>query len=379
MDTRPRHVLIVTGEQSGDMRAASLVHAIRAASTNVSFFGIGGDHCRKAGVDTFADITELAVFGFAEVLFNIRRIKRVFDLTIAQVEAQRPTMAILVDYPGFNLRLARELKKRGIKVIYYVSPQIWAWKESRVNTIKQVVDRMMVLFPFEKDVYARHGYCADFVGHPLVDETFAATPRDTFLASIGLDPRKPVLGILPGSRPREVANLLGLMLRAAALVKKTMPDLQLLVLKAKNLDGTMFSRHLGDTPEGLKVSEDYYNALNACSAAIVCSGTATLETGLLKKPMVVVYKTSWATWLIGRMLIKISRVALVNILAGRKVVEELLQNDASVKNIARETLRLFDPAHTASIQKDLEQVKQLLGSPGASFRAARIVLEELSK
>lgn len=379
MNRTPQKILIIAGEESGDMRAASLVHAIKVLRPDVIFSGIAGTHCRREGVKTFTDITQLAVIGFSDVARNITRIKQVFDLAVEHARRERPDAAILVDYPGFNLRLAKELKKLGIKVIYYVSPQIWAWKESRVEIIKQVVNRMMVLFPFEKELYARHNYKADFVGHPLVDETRADTARDTFLSGLGLDPCKPVLGLLPGSRAREASRHLPVMLQAAQLVQKEQPDVQLILMKAKNLGQNIFDPYLKNAPAGIKVSEDYYNALNACDTAIVCSGTATLETALMTKPMVIIYKTSWLTWFIGRMLVKIPYISLVNIVAGRKMAQELLQNKASPENIAQEMLKLMEPENTLKMKRELSSIKTILGASGASQRAAAIVLEELSQ
>jgi lipid-A-disaccharide synthase len=378
MDRPPQKILIIAGEESGDMRGAALVAAIKDLRPDVEFIGIAGARCRKEGVRTFADITDLAVIGFAEVIKNISRIKSIFDLTLKQAHTEKPSVAILVDYPGFNLRLAKELKKLGIKVVYYVSPQIWAWKESRVNIIKEVVDRMMVLFPFEKDLYKKHNYNADFVGHPLVEEAHATISRTDMFTSLGLNDKKPVLAILPGSREKEISRHLPIMLEAAALVQKENPDVQLLLLKAKNLDHKTIDPFLANAPQGLKVSEDYYNALNASDAAIVCSGTATLETGLMQKPMVVIYKTSWLTWLIAKLVIKIPYIALVNIVAGEKVAEELLQKNASPERIADEALKLFDPDHAKTCRAKLSRIKTLLGEPGASKRAAQVVIEELN-
>ena len=369
-------ILIVAGEESGDMRAAALVREITALCPGTRFIGIGGERCRRAGVATFTDITELAVIGFSEVIKNLARLKRVFDLTLEHARTERPNAAILVDYPGFNLRLARELKKDGIKVIYYISPQVWAWKESRVEAVKRSVDRMMVLFPFEKDLYARHGYAADIVGHPLVDEVHSDTPRDAFLAQSGLDTQKPVIALLPGSRAKEISRHLPVMLDAARLIQQQRPETQFILLKAKSLAQGIFTPWMPRAPEGLKISEDYYNALGACDSGIVCSGTATLETALMGKPLVVVYKTSWLTWFLARLLVRIPCIALVNIVAGKKIVEELLQNNASPRQIAWETLKTLDPSDT--LRRELSRVKDLLGAPGASRRAALVVCEELS-
>lgn len=377
MDRTPEKILIVAGEESGDMRAASLVREILALRPGTRFIGIAGEHCRKEGVETFTDITELAVIGFTEVLRNIIRIKRVFDQTLEHARRERPGLAILVDYPGFNLRLAGELKKLGIKVVYYISPQVWAWKESRVGLIKKTVDRMMVLFPFEKDLYARHGFTADLVGHPLVDEVKPSIPRDAFLKQLGLDGTKPVIGLLPGSRRKEVTRHVPVMLEAARLIRQELPGTQVILLKTKNLDRQVFLPDGSSVPEGLTFCEDYYNALNACDAAIVCSGTATLETGLMGKPMVVIYKTSWLTWLVARIVIKIPHIALINIVAGKKIVEELLQENASARNIANSLLETLEPSRNAAIRQDLDRARDLLGARGASRRAAAVVISEL--
>lgn len=380
MDTTPRKILIVTGEESGDMRGAALVRAIRQKAPHVRFIGIGGDHLRQSGVQTFTDINELAVIGFTEVLRHFPRIKKVFDLAVQKIRDERPDAVLLVDYPGFNLRLAVEAKKLGVKVIYYVSPQIWAWKESRVKTIKKVVDRMMVLFPFEKDFYTKHAYTADFVGHPLIDETRASKGASEFLKGIGLDDKRPTLALLPGSRHKEVTSLLPVMLETASALQKVHPKLQILLLQAKNLDEKVFTRHLANAPREMKISKDYYNALNAADFCIVASGTATLETGIIGKPMVVVYKTSWLTCIILKALVKIKYVSLVNIVAGRKIVEELLQEKACAEKIVPlidEFLR--SPQKADAIRRDLAELKSRLGSPGASQRAAEVVLSELAK
>jgi lipid-A-disaccharide synthase len=379
MDRSPQKILIVTGEASGDMRGASLVRAVKAIRPDTAFFGIGGDRCRHEGVETFMDITSLAVIGFSDVLKNLPRIKRVFNLTIKHAREERPALAILVDYPGFNLRLAKELKKLGIKVIYYVSPQIWAWKESRVKIIRQVTDRMMVLFPFEKELYARHGYAADFVGHPLVDEVKATLSRAAFLKSIGLDPEKPVLAFLPGSRENEISRLLGAMVSSAQIIQKKIPDLQVIILKAGMLAAGPFKDACSTIQTPARFSEDYYNALCACDAAVVCSGTATLECALMEKPMVVVYKTSWFTWFLGRWLVKIPYIALVNIVAGKKIVEELLQDNASPGNISHEAIKLLGMDDASPMRLALKRIRDLLGESGASDKAAGIIVNELKQ
>ena len=380
MDRTPQKILIVTGEESGDMRAAPLVRAIHAYAPDIRFIGIGGDRLRQAGVATFADINELSVIGFAEVIRHYPRIKTIFDLTVRKLREEKPDAVLLVDYPGFNLRLAKEAKKLDIKVFYYVSPQVWAWKESRVKLIKKTVDRMIVLFPFEKEFYAKHGYEVDFVGHPLVDENRADKGASDFLKSIGLNDKAPTLALLPGSRKKEISRHLPPMLEAATLLKKDHPKLQIILLQAKNLETTSFDNPLKKAPKDLIITSDYYNALNAADFCVVASGTATLETGILGKPMAVIYKTSWLTFLIAKLVIRIPNISLVNIVAGKKIVEELLQQNACAKKIALVINGfLRNPEKARAIRKELAGLKAKLGSPGASQRAAKIILAELEK
>lgn len=372
--------MIVCGEESGDMRAAALVKAIKSQSPGATFSGIGGERCRKEGVDLIADITQLAVIGFTEVIRHFDRIKRVFDLAVAHAGQERPDAVILVDYPGFNLRLAKKLKALDLKVIYYVSPQVWAWKSSRVKLIKKVVDRMIVLFPFEQEFYARHGFEADFVGHPLVDEVRAELGPAQFRKKTGLNEKERVVGLLPGSRQKEVSRHLPLMLKAAARIRKERPGTQFLLLRAKNLPEALFTSGLKSSSCPVTVTDDYYNALNACDACIVSSGTATLETALMEKPMVVVYKTSWATYGIAKIVVKIPYIALANIVAGKKVAEELLQTKASPPRVAASILSLLkDPDKLRAASRELKAVRAKLGATGASQRAAKVVLAELVK
>ncbi|MBF0594391.1 MAG: lipid-A-disaccharide synthase [Candidatus Omnitrophica bacterium] len=380
MENQETKILIIAGEESGDMRAAPLVRAVRNYAPATRFIGIAGDRCRREGVETFADIRDLAVIGFVEVLKNFSRIKRIFDLTLQKAREEKPAIAILVDYPGFNLRLAAELKKLNIKVIYYVSPQVWAWKASRVKIIKKVVDRMMVLFPFEKDFYTKHQYSADFVGHPLMDEVHAGTSAALFKKSLDLDAKAPVIGLLPGSRKNEITHLLPMMYAAADLLKKKYPKAQFVLLQAKTISDDLLNKYTHLTPDNLKITKEYYNGLNITDYCIVASGTATLETGIMGKPMVVIYKTAWLTSFIVRLVIRIRDVSLVNIVAGKRIVAELIQQDATPVKIAKEIgLLINDSEKTQAMRRELTALRTKLGNPGASQRAAKIVLEEITK
>jgi lipid-A-disaccharide synthase len=380
MKNTPPHIVIVVGEESGDIRAAALVKAIKSQLPGVRFSGIGGDRCLKEGVELVAHSSQLAVMGFVEVALHFFRIKRVFEQILSHIKTTRPKAVLLVDYPGFNLRLAREVKKLGIKVIYYVSPQVWAWKASRVHLIKKVVDRMIVLFPFEKDFYAKYNYDATFAGHPLVGEVRADTGASQCLQRLGLNEKRRVVGLLPGSREKEIAYHLPILLKAAAVIKKERPETQFILLKARNLPSTIFNRQLKDSPCPVTLTEDYYNGLNACDVCVVCSGTATLEAALLEKPMVVIYRSSWGTWLIFKALIRIPYVSLVNIVAGKKLVDELLQINATPTKIATAILALLkDPAKLQTAARELRVIRVKLGSTGASQRAAKAVIAELTR
>ncbi len=382
MGTQKKHIIIVAGEASGDMRAAELVNALKSLSSDIQFSGVGGDCMQKAGVELFEHITSLAVIGISEVIKNLGRIKKVFEHTLAEIDRIKPNAVVLVDYPGFNLRLASELKKRHIKVIYYVSPQVWAWRQGRIHTIKKIVDRMLVFFPFEKELYAKFGMNVDYVGHPLVDEISAKggpasgwqSPVD-ILQSIGLSSQERItIGLLPGSRHKEVDRHLPAMLEAAQKLYSKNNNYQFLLLKASTIERSSLENLIPPSLP-LKIFEgNPYAAINAIDAAIVASGTATLETGLLGKPMVIIYKTSWITYAIAKNVIKIPYIGLVNVVAGKKIVPELIQNDCNPENIAT---HVEDILKNKEIVEELRKVKTALGEPGASLRAAQIVLQEL--
>ena len=368
--------MIVAGEASGDMRAAGLAHALKALDPSIILSGIGGQYMRETGVECFCDITELAVIGIAEVVKNFARIKRVFELTLEKIDTIRPDAVILVDYPGFNLRLAAEIKKSGIKIIYYISPQVWAWREKRVLKIKELVDRMIVLFPFEKEIYQRYGMAVDYVGHPLIDEIVVNHDQIEVLKSIGLSASKTTIGLMPGSRAKEIERHLPCMLEAAKILYKQNNERQFILLKASSIPLTLIEEALlayKDLP--IKIFDGLtYDGINAMDAVIVASGTATLECALLKKPMVIIYKTSWLTYCIAKAVIKIPYIGLVNIVAGKKIAEELIQENANPAKIAN---ALEGALHNPHLIDELAAVKYSLGDPGASVRAAKVVLEVL--
>ena len=368
--------MIVAGEASGDMRAAGLARALKTLDPSLRLSGIGGEYMRRAGVECFTDITELAVIGIAEVVKNLSRIKKVFDQTLKQIDITHPDCVILVDYPGFNLRLARAIKKRGIKVIYFISPQVWAWREKRVTQIKKLVDRMIVLFPFEQNIYSKYGMKVDYVGHPLVDEIIVDKDKTEVLKSIGLSAGKTTIGLMPGSRAKEVERHLPCMLEAAQKLFEKNHEYQFMLLRASSIPLKLIESIVGNPKHiPIKIYDGpTYDGINAMDVGLVASGTATLETALLKKPMVIIYKTSWLTYGLAKSLIKIPYIGLVNIVAGKKIAEELIQNDATADNIAS---AIEAALRNPQIIDELAALKTSLGGPGASLRAARVVLDNL--
>jgi lipid-A-disaccharide synthase len=379
MGTPQKRILVVAGEASGDMRAAGLVRALHKLSPDIQFVGIGGKAMKDAGVEILADIDQLGVVGFIEVIKHIPVIKRIFDLLLDYVGKNKVDAAICVDYPGFNLRLAKALKARGIKIIYYVSPQVWAWKEKRIRHIKSIVDRMLVLFPFEKAIYAKYGMAVDYVGHPLVDEVKISEPPASLKAQMGFKPHNQTIGLLPGSRIKEVERHLPVMLDAARILQGKNPDRRFIILRAATIPKPLIEHAVAESGVTAVIYEGPpYNGIGAMDAVMVASGTATLETGLLLRPMVILYKTAWPTYWIAKAFVKIPYIGLVNVVAGRKIVEEFIQNEATAPNLAGAIEKIFaNPNTYGQMTNDLAQVKASLGSSGASQRAANIILEEV--
>ncbi len=377
---KQKHLIVVAGEASGDMHAAHLVSAIRTLNPSIKFSGVGGEQMQNAGVELYENLADLAVVGFIEVIKHFGEFQRIFNLIIKKVEETKADAVILVDYPGFNLRLAKALKEKKIKVIYYISPQVWAWKENRIAFIKQYTDRMLVFFQFEKEFYAQRGVTVDFVGHPLLDTVKVKAPRDVLLQIANLPQNKLTLGLLPGSRQKEVATLLPVMLRAAEILYQENNKLQFLVLKASTISEEEIKSFTGRVSFPVTIVKDQtYDGINACSVCMVASGTATLETAILEKPMVVVYKTSLFTWALAKLFVKIPYIGLVNVVAGKKIVPECIQFNANPKKIAAELKAIFsDEIKIAEIKLQLKKVRESLGEGGASRRAAEIIVKAIS-
>ena len=379
MPSMPKKVMILAGEVSGDLHAASLIQELKTLQRETFFFGMGGPRMAEAGVVLDQDITQIAVVGFAEVLKKLPTFWKLFQTLLQKAKTERPDVVILVDNPGFNLRFAKAVRPFTQKIIYYISPQIWAWNSRRIYLIKRLVDKMIVIFPFEEKLYREAGVNVTFVGHPLLDRIKPTQHRTTLLKGVPNDRR--LIGILPGSREKEVERHLPILIEASEILSQKIQNLHFLIFKSPALPASLYLPSMkGRVPRTLIDKDPEYEYRNLIEFALVASGTATLETAILEKPMVIVYKTSFLTYLLARNLIRIPYIGMVNVVAGKKIVPECLQFEAIPQKIAQETENyLRDPGKMAGIQEELRRVKQSLGSPGASSRAAQEILHVLSE
>lgn len=378
-------VMLVAGEASGDLHGANLVRAMRQLAPDLRFCGMGGRELRLAGVEVLYDAAGLAVVGVTEVLSHLGDILRARRTLIERMRRQPPALLILIDYPDFNLWLARTAKKLGIPILYYISPQLWAWRSGRVRTIRRLVDRVAVILPFEQEFYARHGLTVDFVGHPLVDTVRPSLDRQQFMAAQAIDPGNGLVGLLPGSRRKEITALLPDFLAGAELLaRESARPLTFLIPLASTIDRGLLDQYGLTQWQGRLdirvISDDRYSMMAACDAVIAASGTVMLELALLDVPAVAAYRTSRNTYRLGRLLIRhITHFTLVNLIGGRTIIPELLQDEITPERIAHELRRLLDDREARQeVLAGLAEVRQRLGGPGASKRAAAIALTILA-
>ncbi len=386
-------VFVIAGEASGDLHGSNLIRALKSRLPQAKFVGIGGPKMEGAGLELLFPSSDLAVVGVVEVIGHIRPILKAFGRTTAWLRKERPDLLILIDYPEFNLQVAGRAKKLGIPIFYYISPQVWAWRQGRVKKLRRLVDRMAVILPFEKAFFRSRGMEVTFVGHPLLDVVRAEVSKTEFCREAGLNPEKPIVGLVPGSRKSEISRLFPVMAGAAERIFQDRQDVQFVVPLAPSLDPEIlesFNHQITKSPNHSIIQSpnhpiiqvvkgQTYDAIAASDLILAASGTVTLEAAILGTPMVVTYKVSLITCLLGKCLIKVPFASLVNLVAGRRVVTEIIQRDVTPERLSKEALSLFrDHAGRENMIKDLKEVKNALGGSGAAERAADIAMELIS-
>jgi lipid-A-disaccharide synthase len=370
-----KQIMLVVGEASSDIYGAHLVKALRRREPTLKAYGVAGEQLGQTDFEALFGVSKLTGMGFIELAGNLGNVWRAYRLLRRTLRQRRPNLLILLDFPEFNLRLAKLAKALHIPVLYYVSPQIWAWRRGRVRQIARWVDQMAVVFPFEVPFYQRHGVKVTFVGHPLLDTVRVEENREKVLMRLGMDPAKPAIALLPGSRHREVSYHLPVMVEASARLLRER-DVQFLVIRASTVDAGEIRSIVAKS--GLKmaiVEEARYDAVSAADLVWTASGTATLETALLRKPMIVVYRLSWLTYGIARLLVRVDHIGMVNLIAGERLVPELVQSELTAARLVEETRTLLDNVSVRSqIIEKLSQLREKLGVSGAAEKVADLAV-----
>ena len=362
MEQQNKNVLIVAGEASGDAHGARLVEAALKKDSNINFYGVGGTNMQAAGVDINIDAAELAVVGIWEVIAHRKVIFAALEKLKESLRTTPPDLLLLIDYAEFNLKLAHYAKSLGVKVLFYISPQVWAWRQGRVNKIRESVDVMAVIFNFEKTFYLQHNVPAKYVGHPLSHNVKASVNRNTFLSALNINPEHKVLGLFPGSRKSEIKRLLPIIVKSAEILKKDNPQLEFILPLASTLSEKDLSHYLtGCSIDIHIIKDDAYNVMNACDAIVTVSGTVTLEIALIGTPLIIINKVSWITYLIVKRMIKIPFIGLCNIVANKLIAEELIQGKATANNIAAHLSELlYNSDSNQHSREQLSLIHQLL-------------------
>ena len=367
--------MISCGEPSGDLYAAALTTELLRLDPAATVVGLGSRRLRDAGADLTSDFSGLSVTGLLEVARLLPRTYGTYRTLVREARSRRPDVFVAIDFPDFNFVLARAMRKLGVPVVYYIGPQLWAWRRGRMKTMRRIADRVLVIFPFEEAIYREAGIPAQWVGHPLLDLTPATRPREEVLASLRLDPARPVVALLPGSRHNELRAILPDLVRGAMLIRQTLPNAQFILARAPHLDDGLFDS-LEQLAGVVTVEGRTDDVLAAADVAIVASGTVTVQAALHQCPMVVVYRLSSLTYRLGKPFVHVDTYAMANLVAGRRVVPELIQDDFTPERVAAEALRvLTDSAHRTAVRRDLGEVRARLGATGASTRAAEAVIE----
>lgn len=364
---------LIAGERSGDLHGSNLIKQLKQREPHAQFRGFGGDYMREAGMQEVVHYRELAFMGFAEVVANLRTISKKIEQCKKDILQYKPDVIVLIDYAGFNMRIAKFAKKQGLKVFWYISPKVWAWNQNRALKLKANVDRMFVILPFEKDFFKKFDWNVDYVGNPVLDAVKSHRKNAEFKKEHAIDPNKKVVALLPGSRHQELKKITPLMSGVAS----KLTDFQFVVAAVSNLSRDLY-HDLKILPNVSFVNDASYDLLSVADAAIVTSGTATLETALFRVPQVVVYKTSGLTYFIAKCLIKVGFISLVNLIANKEVVKEMIQNDASVEKVSAEIERiLIDDTYRTSMLNEYDEIIRILDTGSASENTARLMLEYL--
>lgn len=376
---KPPVIMFSAGEASGDKHAANMFLEMRALNPEINAFGMGAAAMRTAGIDVVYDSTSIAVIGVIEVIKHYPEIRRALQLMHNLLQTRKPDLLVCVDYKDFNFKLASYAKRLGIKVLFYVSPQVWAWRPGRVKQYAKVITAMAVIFPFETCYYEAENVPVRYVGHPSVDKVKPMYSKQHAMQRYGLDPNKPVLGLLPGSRANEIKRLLPVMLAAAELIIKQHPDVQLVLPQAHSISDELLSHYLDPNLTLKIVKNEMYDVVQCCDAVMTSSGTATLEVALLGIPMLIAYRLSPITYGLGRLLVKTPFIGLPNIVASKAIIREFIQHEANAPALAQEAIKLLsDTVYADNMRKELSGVKQRLGQGGASHNMAQWALELLA-
>jgi lipid-A-disaccharide synthase len=374
-----KQIMLVVGEASGDAHGARLVEAVHRRDPQVKIYGVAGEQLERSPFEPLFSVAQLTGMGLVELAGNLRNIWRAYSLLKRTLRSRHPNLLVLIDFPEFNLRLARFAKSLGIPVLYYVSPQIWAWRKNRVKQIARWVDHMAVIFPFETEFYERHGVRVSFVGHPLLEIVKANAGRAETLTKLGLDPSRPVIALLPGSRRAEVTRHLPALAEAALALSRERKA-QFFCVRAATINSTELRSWLDEAGVRMPIVEDdRYGAIQAADVAWTASGTATVEIALLGRPMIIIYRLSWLTYLVARWLVRVDHIGMVNLIAGQRLMPELIQQDVNAERIAAETRVLLDDAKArARITEELSKLRERLGRPGAADRVAELALSMMA-
>jgi lipid-A-disaccharide synthase len=384
-------LLIITGEDSGDLYGGNLAKEIKKLSPDMKISGIGGRQMKSAGVDIFCDVSDISIVGFLEVIEKLGLIRRLYKQVIEKLDSGNVKGVVLIDYPGFNLKVAKSAKERGIPVFYYISPQVWAWKKGRVKTIKIYVDKMFVILPFEKEFYKSEGFDVEFVGHPLLE---VITPlsfpplqrrdgrgREGLCKELGVDDKELIIGILPGSRKKEISYMLHEILKASKIIKERYPLAQFLLPLSQSIEEDYLKNFITSEYSYIKIAKGKnYDVMNVSDLLITKSGTSTLEAAIIGTPMIIVYKSSFFSYYLAKALVNVPYAGLPNLLAGREIVPELLQSGMSAKNIAERALYFLEEENRLEqMREELNKIKYSLGESGASKKVANAIIDYMGR